>query len=69
MPETETVHLGASLDSVAAIRKTDESETLGKTGIAVLGKEDTGDATEPLEHIAKLLFLGHLGDLVVNEKC
>lgn len=66
MPETETVHLGASLDSVATIRETDEGEALGKTRIAILGKEDTSDATEPLEHIAELLFLGHLGDLSVE---
>jgi hypothetical protein len=53
MLETETVHLVACCDSIAVVRKADEGKALGHAGFPVLGKEDSGDTTEALEHIAQ----------------
>ena len=63
MLETEPVHLVARLDRVLAVREADEREALGQPRILVLGEEDAGDPSEPLEHIAQLALLGHLRDL------
>lgn len=64
MLETESVHLVACRDSIAVVRKADESKALGHAGFPVLGKEDSGDTTEALEHIAQFSLFRHLGDLL-----
>ena len=63
MPETKAVHLVAGLNCIVAVGKADKRKTLGHASVAVLGKEDAGDAAEPLEHVAQFLLLGHLRDL------
>lgn len=63
MLETESIHLVACRDSIAVVRKADKSKALGHAGFPVLGKEDSGDTTEALEHVAQFSFFRHLGDL------
>lgn len=54
MLETKSVHLVACRDSIAVICEADEGETLGHASFPILGKKDSGDTTETLEHIAQL---------------
>lgn len=61
MAVTEAIHFLASACGVAAICETDESEALGSLGLSVSGKEDSGDAAEALEQIAKFSFFRQLG--------
>lgn len=63
MLETKSVHLVARLDGIAPVRKADERESLGHARVSVLGQEYSGDASEALEHVAKLSLLGHFGNL------
>lgn len=63
MLEAPAVHLVTCLDGVLAVGKTDEGKALGETCIPVFGEEHPGDATEMLEHFAKLLLLCHFRDL------
>jgi hypothetical protein len=53
MLETKSVHLVACRNSIAVVCEADESKALGHASFPVFGKEDSGDTTEALEHIAQ----------------
>ncbi len=64
MLETKTIHFGAGLDGIAAIRVADKRKTLGHACVPVLCQEHPRDTTKALEHVAKLSFLRHFRDLL-----
>lgn len=53
----------AGAHRVGAIRIADESKALGPLCLAVPGKENSGNTSEPFEEIPQLLFLCQLADL------
>lgn len=63
MKTLTAIQLSTGTGSIVSVEVTDESEALGQICFSVLRQEYSCDFSKSLEEIAKLLFLGQLGDL------
>lgn len=63
MVVTKSIEFVQRLASITAVGKRHEREPLCTTCIAVLGQENSGDATEALEQISELVLFRKFADL------